>query len=167
MTTPRIVALVIGLFAALTLGTSSIAAPSSPNSSHSPKHGAAAGRHYQGATKRVHKIRVGKASYYGRNFYGKKMANGKPMNPESNVAASDTLPIGSTAKVTNQDTGQSAVVSIQDRGPYIKGRIVDVSPAVADKLGMKEDGVVPVKVETLSVPDKDTGSKPVTESEKR
>jgi rare lipoprotein A len=68
--------------------------------------------------------------------------------------------------VTNQDTGQSAVVSIQDRGPYIKGRIVDVSPAVADKLGMKEDGVVPVKVETLSVPDKDTGSKPVTESEK-
>jgi rare lipoprotein A len=167
MTTPRIVALVIGLFAAFTLGTSSIAATSSPSASHSPKHGAAAGRHQQGATKRAHKIRVGKASYYGRSFYGKKMANGKPMNPKSNVAASDTLPIGSTAKVTNQDTGQSAVVSIQDRGPYIKGRIVDVSPAVADKLGMKEDGVVPVKVETLSVPDKDTGSKPVTESEKR
>lgn len=166
MTTPRIVALVIGLVAALTLGTSSIAATSSASASHSPKHGAAAG-HHQGASKRVHKIRLGKASYYGRSFYGKKMANGKPMNPESNVAASDTLPIGSTAKVTNQDTGQSAVVSIQDRGPYIKGRIVDVSPAVADKLGMKQDGVVPVEVETLSVPDKDTGSKPVTESEKR
>jgi rare lipoprotein A len=166
MTTPRIVALVIGLFAALTLGTSSIAATSSASASHSPKHGAAAG-HHQGASKRVHKIRVGKASYYGRSFYGKKMANGKPMNPESNVAASDTLPIGSTAKVTNQDTGQSAVVSIQDRGPYIKGRIVDVSPAVADKLGMKQDGVVPVEVETLSVPAKDMGAKPVTESEKR
>jgi rare lipoprotein A len=166
MTTPRIVALVIGLVAALTLGTSSIAATSDASASHSPKHGAAAG-HHQGASKRVHKIRVGKASYYGRSFYGKKMANGKPMNPESNVAASDTLPIGSTAKVTNQDTGQSAVVSIQDRGPYIKGRIVDVSPAVADKLGMKQDGVVPVEVETLSVPAKDMGAKPVTESEKR
>lgn len=167
MTTPRIVALMIGLFAALTLCTSGIAATSSASStSHSPKHGAAAG-HQQGATKRVHKIRVGKASYYGRSFYGKKMANGKPMNPKSNVAASDTLPIGSTAKVTNQDTGQSAVVLIQDRGPYIKGRIVDVSPAVADKLGMKQDGVAPVKVETLSLPAKDTGAKQVAEPEKR
>jgi rare lipoprotein A len=166
MTTPRIVALVIGLVAALTLCTSSIAATSDASAFHSPKHGAVAG-HHQGASKRVHKIRVGKASYYGRSFYGKKMANGKPMNPESNVAASDTLPIGSTAKVTNQDTGQSAVVLIQDRGPYIKGRIVDVSPAVADKLGMKQDGVVQVEVETLSVPAKDTGAKPVAESEKR
>ena len=70
---------------------------------------------------RTGKPRKGKASYYGREFYGKKMANGKTMNPRSNVAASKTLPLGTKAKVTNLDTGKSAVVDIEDRGPYVDG----------------------------------------------
>ena len=106
-------------------------------------------------TDRSGKARHGKASYYGREFYGKKMANGKPMNPQSNVAASKTLPLGTKAKVTNLETGKNAVVDIQDRGPYVKGRIVDLSPKVAQELDIKEKGVAPVKVEPLVIPPKE------------
>jgi rare lipoprotein A len=101
------------------------------------------------------KPRKGKASYYGRNFYKKKMADGTPMNPQSNAAASKTLPIGTTAKVTNLDNGKSAVVEIKDRGPYVKDRIVDVTPKTADTLGLKKDGTAPVEVKPMSVPQPD------------
>lgn len=96
--------------------------------------------------------REGKASYYGKEFHGKTMADGTPMDPESNVAASRTLPLGTKAKVTNLDNGKSAVVEIRDRGPYVDGRIVDVSPKVAEKLDMKEEGVAPVVVKPIEVP---------------
>lgn len=98
------------------------------------------------------KPRQGKASFYGREFYGKKMANGKRMNPQSNVAASKTLPLGTKAKVTNLETGKSAVVDIEDRGPYVKGRIVDLSPKVAEQLDMKHEGVAPVMVDPIKLP---------------
>ncbi len=98
------------------------------------------------------KPRKGKASYYARQFYGKKMANGKAMNPKQNVAASKTLPLGTVAKVTNLESGKSAVVTIEDRGPYIKGRIVDVTPGTAAKIELKKDGVAPVVVTPLAVP---------------
>lgn len=107
------------------------------------------------------KPRRGEASYYGREFYGKKMANGKRMNPRSNVAASKTLPLGTKAKVTNLETGKSAVVDIQDRGPYVKGRIVDLSPKVAEELDMKHEGVATVQVAPLALPpaEKNAGEK--------
>lgn len=98
------------------------------------------------------KPRTGKASYYGKEFHGKKMADGTPMNPESNVAASKTLPLGTKAQVTNLENGKSEVVEIRDRGPYVAGRIVDVSPKVAEKLDMKQDGVVAVEVRPLEIP---------------
>jgi rare lipoprotein A len=101
------------------------------------------------------KARKGKASYYGRQFHGKKMADGTSMNPNSNVAASRTLPLGTTAEVTNLANGKSEVVEIRDRGPYVDGRIVDVSPKVAEKLDMKKDGVAPVVVAPLKVPQPD------------
>ncbi|WGS52108.1 septal ring lytic transglycosylase RlpA family protein [Paraburkholderia sp. D15] len=101
------------------------------------------------------KARKGTASYYGKKFYSKKMADGTPMNPQSNVAASKTLPIGTTAKVTNLETGASAVVGIRDRGPYVQNRIVDVSPKTADKLGLKKDGTAPVEVKPVEVPQAD------------
>ena len=98
---------------------------------------------------------VGKASFYSDKFAGRKMANGTRMDPQDDNAASKTLPLGSTAKVTNLDTGRSAVVTIQDRGPYVKGRIVDVSPATARELGIsREDGVASVEVVPLSMPSK-------------
>jgi rare lipoprotein A len=101
------------------------------------------------------KARKGKASYYGRKFYSKKMADGSHMDPQSNAAASKTLPLGTKARVTNLENGSSEVVEIRDRGPYVKDRIVDVSPKTADKLGLKEDGTAPVEVKPLDVPQPD------------
>jgi rare lipoprotein A len=105
------------------------------------------------------KPRRGKASYYANSFKGRKMADGTPMNPNANIAASKTLPLGTTAKVTNLQTGKSDIVEIRDRGPYVKGRIVDVSPKVAKDLQMKQDGVAPVVVTPLKVPLPDGGVK--------
>lgn len=101
------------------------------------------------------KTRKGKASYYGRKFYTKKMADGTPMDPQSDSAASKTLPLGTKARVTNLKNGSSTVVEIRDRGPYVKGRIVDVSPQTADKLGLKENGTAPVEVKPVEVPQPD------------
>lgn len=94
----------------------------------------------------------GKASYYGGEFAGKKMADGTPMNPNANIAASKTLPLGTIAEVTNLENGKSEVVEIRDRGPYVPGRIIDVSPKVASKLDMKKQGVAMVEVRPLEVP---------------
>ena len=101
------------------------------------------------------KVRHGKASYYGKQFHGRKMADGPRMNPHANIAASRTLPLGTKARVTNLENGKSEVVEIRDRGPYVDGRIVDVSPKVADKLEMKQQGVAPVEVKPIEVPQKD------------
>jgi rare lipoprotein A len=105
--------------------------------------------------------RVGQASYYARRFAGRKMADGNPMRPNHHNAASKTLPLGTIAKVTNLNTGRSAVVKIQDRGPYVKGRIVDLSPATAREVGITaKDGVAPVEVTPIEVPMPDGSVKP-------
>jgi rare lipoprotein A len=97
--------------------------------------------------------RVGAASYYAAEFFGRTMANGAPMNPQGNNAASRTLPLGTVARVTNLTTGKSAVVRIEDRGPYIDGRIVDLSPATARKIGITPHiGVATVVVSPVVVP---------------
>jgi rare lipoprotein A len=81
------------------------------------------------------------------------MANGAPMNPRGNNAASRTLPLGTVAKVTNVATGKSAIIKIEDRGPYIKGRIVDLSPSTAHKIGItRRIGVAKVVVAPIAVP---------------
>ena len=81
------------------------------------------------------------------------MADGTRMQPQSNNAASKTLPLGTTAKVTNLETGQSALVTIRDRGPYIRGRIVDLSPSTARKIGLTpKNGVAQVEVAPIAVP---------------
>jgi rare lipoprotein A len=105
------------------------------------------------ALDRTGKKRVGKASFYAHMFAGRKMANGKIMDPQHNNAASRTLPLGTTAKVTNLETGKSAVVTIQDRGPYVTGRIVDLSPATAQAIGITtRQGVAKVRVSPITVP---------------
>jgi rare lipoprotein A len=99
------------------------------------------------------KAKRGEASYYGgKRFAWKTMADGTPMNPNANIAASKTLPLGTKAEVVNLDNGKSAVVEIRDRGPYIDGRIIDVSPKVAEDLDMKEEGVAPVVVKPIELP---------------
>jgi rare lipoprotein A len=99
---------------------------------------------------------VGKASIYADKFANRKMANGRRMDPRDDNAASKTLPLGTTARVTNLDTGKSATVTIEDRGPYVAGRIVDLSPATAEQIGLsRKDGIAPVAVEPIAVPPAD------------
>ena len=97
--------------------------------------------------------RRGKASFYAREFSGRKMADGTIMQPQGDNAASKTLPLGTTAKVTNLETGKTAVVTIRDRGPYVSGRIVDLSPATARQIGLDQrTGVTKVEVAPIAVP---------------
>lgn len=98
------------------------------------------------------KPQSGEASYYGTHDAGETTASGAPFDPTKMTAASPTLPFGTKAKVTNKETGQSVNVTITDRGPYAKDRILDVSPKAADHLGMKTDGTAQVKVEPLHAP---------------
>jgi rare lipoprotein A len=98
---------------------------------------------------------VGKASFYARQFDGKEMANGHRFNPATDVAASKTLPLGTTAKVINLDNGKAATVTVEDRGPYVSGRMLDVSPKVAETLSMKTSGVAHVVVKPIVVPQPD------------
>ena len=94
----------------------------------------------------------GRASYYAQFFDHRKMADGRRMNPNADIAASKNLPLGSVAKVTNLDNGKTATVKIEDRGPYVRGRVVDLAPKVADQLDLKEKGVVPVEVKPITLP---------------
>jgi rare lipoprotein A len=94
----------------------------------------------------------GRGSYYGGHFINRKMADGKRMNPNANTAASKTLPLGSVAKVTNLENGKSATVRIEDRGPYVGGRVIDLTPKVADQLDLKQKGVAPVEVKPITLP---------------
>ena len=91
----------------------------------------------------------GKASIYSESLRGRKMADGTSFNPASNAAASKTLSLGTTARVTNLKNGRTTVVKIRDRGPHRAGRIIDVSPESADALGMKREGVTSVAIAPL------------------
>jgi rare lipoprotein A len=104
---------------------------------------------------------TGGGSFYAPRFARRKMADGRPMDPNANIAASKSLPLGSVAKVTNLDNGKTATVRIEDRGPYVNGRVVDLAPKVANELDMKTRGVAPVEVAPVTVPEPDgqrTGS---------
>src|SRR5262249_31017974 len=97
--------------------------------------------------------RTGKASFYAVSFGGRKMADGTPMKLDGDNAASRTLPLGTVARVTNLSSGLSALVTIRDRGPYVHGRIVDLSPATARAIGITPKmGLAMVEVAPISVP---------------
>ena len=91
---------------------------------------------------------VGKASWYGPRFHGKKTASGKRFNQHALTAAHRRLPLGTRVKVTNLKNGKTVKVKINDRGPYHDGRIIDLSRAAAQQLSM--DGVARVRVEVLN-----------------
>jgi rare lipoprotein A len=91
----------------------------------------------------------GIASWYGYYWAGNKTANGERYNPEGMTAAHRTLPMGTKVRVTNTRNGKSVVLRINDRGPYIAGRVIDVSLGAARILGMMKSGLAPVKVEVL------------------
>ena len=100
---------------------------------------------------RAHKApafaQIGTASWYGPRFHGKKTANGEVFNQNKLTAAHRTLPLGTTVEVTNVTNGKSVNVKITDRGPYVNGRVIDLSRAAAIRLGMKEAGVARVQIQ--------------------
>jgi rare lipoprotein A (peptidoglycan hydrolase) len=102
---------------------------------------------------------VGEASFYGPGFHGKKTATGEKFDQNEMTAAHPTLPLGSQATVTNLGNGNSVDVKINDRGPYVKGRDIDLSKGAAKELGMTADGVAPVKIEAELPTDKDRKEK--------
>ena len=98
------------------------------------------------------KKRIGIASYYHAMFNGRKMADGNRFDPDGINAASKSLPLGTLARVTNLETNQSALVRIQDRGPYVDGRIIDLSPRIAQVIGITHKGLAKVAVTPIAVP---------------
>ena len=92
---------------------------------------------------------VGLASYYGRKFHGRRTASGEHYNMQALTAAHRTLAFGSRVEVTNLKNGRKVRVRINDRGPFIKGRIIDLSYAAAKQIGMLSRGVARVKIQAL------------------
>jgi rare lipoprotein A (peptidoglycan hydrolase) len=94
-------------------------------------------------------VEYGRASWYGDDFHGKKTANGETYNMGDMTAAHLILPLPSIVRVTNLDNGKSVIVRVNDRGPFAKSRIIDVSQNAAIKLGFRTKGTANVKVEFL------------------
>ncbi|MFN9860866.1 MAG: septal ring lytic transglycosylase RlpA family protein, partial [Pseudanabaena sp.] len=93
---------------------------------------------------------TGMASWYGPGFDGNYSASGEIFNASDLTAAHPSLPFGTLVRVVNMDNGQSVVVRINDRGPYAHGRVIDVSTAAANMIGLISSGVAPVRLEVLS-----------------
>jgi rare lipoprotein A len=95
-------------------------------------------------------------SWYGEDFDGKQTANGETYDMNADTAAHPTLPLGSIVRVVNTRNHRSQVVRINDRGPYVEGRELDVSYEVARKLGFDQHGLAKVRLELLKVPTRPT-----------
>lgn len=91
----------------------------------------------------------GIASYYSDNFQGQTTASGEPFDQQELTAAHPSLPLGTKVVVTRQDNGREVEVLINDRGPYVQGRIIDLSKRAAKQLGMLHRGTVPVMVTSV------------------
>ena len=94
-------------------------------------------------------VQNGIASWYGSEEQGKPTANGERFNRHALTAASRTIPFNTIVRVTNESNGHSVQVRINDRGPWKRGRILDLSEAAADTLDMHQSGTAPVKVEVV------------------
>jgi rare lipoprotein A len=92
----------------------------------------------------------GKASYYGAYHHGKKTASGERFDQNALTAAHRTLPFGSRVRVTNLRNAKSVIVRVNDRGPYARGRIIDLSKQAARQLGMLNAGIATVRVQQLA-----------------
>lgn len=97
----------------------------------------------------VRDLGTGHASYYGRRFHGRLTASGERFDMRAMTAAHKTLPFGSLVRVTNTRNGRTVIVRINDRGPFIKGRVIDLSRGAAERIGLVRTGVGVVRVELL------------------
>ena len=94
-------------------------------------------------------VQTGIASYYGLKYHGRQTANGEVFDMYDLTAAHTSLPFGTRIKVTNLDNNRHVIVRVNDRGPFVKGRILDLSYGAAKKLDMIESGTAPVRIEVL------------------
>lgn len=101
---------------------------------------------------KVGDVTTGQASYYSDKLHGNTTASGEKYDKRAMTCAHKTYPFGTVLKVTNMSNGNSVKVTVNDRGPFKAGRIVDLSGAAAEKLQMKMAGVVSVKVEVIKLP---------------
>jgi len=97
----------------------------------------------------LNRVEQGFASFYGKSFQGRRTASGLPFDPKAATAAHKSLPFGTSVRITNLDNGRSVTATINDRGPYVGGRIIDVSQALARQLGFVRAGMARVQVEIL------------------
>lgn len=95
----------------------------------------------------------GIASWYGPGFHGRRSASGERYNQNALTAAHRSLPFGTNVRVTNLNNGRSVIVRINDRGPFIRGRVIDLSAAAARVIGVMQTGIAPVKVQVLGEPE--------------
>jgi rare lipoprotein A len=96
-----------------------------------------------------HADSVGVASYYGKEMSGRRTANGERFNPAGLTAAHRSLPFGTKLQVTNLRNGKSVVVRVTDRGPFSRGRVIDLSYGAASAVGMVSSGTAKVKIARL------------------
>jgi peptidoglycan lytic transglycosylase len=96
---------------------------------------------------------TGVASWYGKQFHGRPTANGEIYNMYGLTAAHRLMPLGTVVRVTDRENGRSVTVKVNDRGPFIHGRILDLSYGAAKHLGMVESGTAPVAIEVIALPE--------------
>lgn len=103
-------------------------------------------------------LQEGYASWYGGKFHGRKTASGEIFDTNEFTAAHRTLPFGTLVKVTNMANGLSVIVRINDRGPFVEGRIIDLSRAAAAKIGMAGSGIAHVRIEPIGMATTDSST---------
>lgn len=155
----RKIALLSALFALILTGCSfGTAQPRSPSGGASKigKNSPATmrpykinGKTYYPEQVSVGDIQIGIASWYGPNFHGKYTSNGEIYDMNGMTAAHKTYPMNTMVKVTNRDTGATATVRINDRGPFVDGRVIDLSKTAANLVGVFAKGTAPVKLEVV------------------
>jgi len=107
------------------------------------------GQRYEPLQSHERFVQAGMASWYGKDFHGKKTSSGERYDMNAMTAAHKTLPLGVYVKVYNMKNGRDAIVRVNDRGPFVKGRIIDLSYAAAKKLGVNIAGTAQVRIEAL------------------
>lgn len=107
------------------------------------------GKEYYPTVVRVGDVLSGRASWYGNDFHGKSTSNGEGYDMYAMTAAHKTLPMNTVVRVTNSETNAQTIVRINDRGPFVETRIIDLSYAAAQKIGLDKKGTAPVTVEVL------------------